>query len=206
MTSPRDPDRPSDYDPQYPGQEQYPPYSGQGSHDPYAGGAPPPQYGGHPDYNQPPHQQPPYGAQPGGYPGHPGYAGGYGAPPAELPKGLAIAALVFGILALVLFWTVFGGIILGIVAIVLGIIGMRKASKGTGGGRGMAVTGLVLGILSLIGGIITAIIVGVLANKVGQTIQECQGLQGQEMQQCIQQNLPGEQSLGLGNGLFTVRE
>lgn len=197
MTSPHDPDRPSDYDPQQPGQGQYPPYSGQGSHDPYAGGAPPPQYGPHPDYDQPPQQQP-YGAQPGGYPGYPGYSGGYGAPPAELPKGLAIAALIFGILALVLFWTAFGGIILGLVAIILGIVGMRKAKKGTGGGRGMAVTGLVLGILSLLGGIITAVILAVLANQVGQTIQECQGLTGEQMQRCIQQNLPG-QSLGVGS-------
>ena len=65
-------------------------------------------------------------------------------------KGLAIAALIVGIFALLFSWTVVGGILLGLIAIVLGAIASSKAKKGTAGGRGMAVTGLVLGVLGLL--------------------------------------------------------
>lgn len=220
MTSPNDPDRPSEYDPYQPG-SGYPRQPGHGSEDPYSGNAPPPQYGAQqpgygygpqqPDYGYASQQPPPYGGygahdpgQQGGYPGYPGYGGGYGAPQ-QLPKGMAIAALVLGILALLLFWTAFGGVILGIVAVILGIIAIRKVSRGTGAGRGMAITGLVLGILGLIGGIIAAAVVALVANRFGQTIQECQGIQDQqELQRCIRENLPGQQSLGLDGDRIVI--
>ncbi|GAA5095026.1 DUF4190 domain-containing protein [Nocardia iowensis] len=65
-------------------------------------------------------------------------------------NGLAIAALVLGILALVSFWTVIGGILLGLAGLVIGIIATSRARKGTAGGSAMAITGLVLSIVALI--------------------------------------------------------
>ena len=72
--------------------------------------------------------------QPGGYPpqagfpqaGFPqtGYGMGYGAPTPTKKNGIGTAALVVAIAALFLFWTIFGGFILGILAIILGIAGI----------------------------------------------------------------------------------
>ena len=41
-------------------------------------------------------------------------------------NGMAVAALVLGILAVVLFWTVVGGALLGLLAVVFGVIGARS--------------------------------------------------------------------------------
>ena len=43
---------------------------------------------------------------------------------------MATAALVLGILALVTSFTVFGGVVLGLLAIILGVIGLRRANRG----------------------------------------------------------------------------
>lgn len=65
-------------------------------------------------------------------------------------SGLAIGALVLGILALLFCWTVVGGILLGLIAIVLGFIASGRAKRGVATGRGMAITGIVLGLLGLL--------------------------------------------------------
>ncbi|MEV8567311.1 DUF4190 domain-containing protein [Streptomyces sp. NPDC051322] len=67
-------------------------------------------------------------------------------------NGLAVAALVLGILAVVFFWTVIGGILLGVIGLVLGIFGIRRASAGKAPRRGMAITGTVLSVLGILGG------------------------------------------------------
>lgn len=94
------------------------------------GSTPPPAHSG--GY-QPPTYDPgqSYGQQPG-------YGGGPSA-----TNALAIAALVVGILALLTFWTILGGIILGIVGIVLGVMGISKAKQLNGSGKGMAIGGIV---------------------------------------------------------------
>lgn len=58
-------------------------------------------------------------------------------------KGLSIAAMVLGIISLVLFCIWYISIPCAILAIIFGIIGKKK------GGRGMAIAGLVLGIVAL---------------------------------------------------------
>ncbi len=55
-------------------------------------------------------------------------------------NGLAVAALVVGIIAAVSGWAPFWGVIVGIVAIVLGVIGLKKP-----GGRGLAIAGIITG-------------------------------------------------------------
>lgn len=67
-------------------------------------------------------------------------------------KGLGVAALILGIIGLILCFipviNVFG-VILAITALILGIVGMIIAKK-KGGSKGMALTGLILGALGII--------------------------------------------------------
>jgi uncharacterized membrane protein len=98
----------------------------------------------------------------------------YGEPPRSRPKGMAITALVLGILALVLSWTIIGGILLGLTAIVLGIIAAGRAKRGTAGGRGMAITGAVLGLIgAVLAGVLVAIGVSFLNSDSAQDLQDC---------------------------------
>ena len=88
---------------------------------------------------------PSWGAPPAGY----GYAYGPGGPawgPPPLPSvnGMAIASLVLGIIGVIpCFWNG----LFAIIALVLGIIAVRKINAGTAApdGRGMAIAGIVLG-------------------------------------------------------------
>src|SRR6266550_1464930 len=74
-------------------------------------------------------------------PGAPG--GGYSMPPQRKASGAAIAALIFGILGCV-------PLITGLIAIVCGFIGIRTTRDPRYSGRGMAVAGLILGLLSVV--------------------------------------------------------
>ncbi len=139
------------------------PSQGQGQQpqqDPYGQQQPQQGYGQAQGYGQPPQQDPygqqqTYGADPAaygqqqGYPAAPYGAAGYGAP-AGVSSGLAIGALICGILAILFFWCAFIGIPLGIAGVVLGIVAMNKVKAGTGGGRGMALAGLITGGLAIL--------------------------------------------------------
>lgn len=59
-------------------------------------------------------------------------------------KGLSIAAMVLGIVAVVFCCVVYISIPCSILAIIFGIIGKKRD------GRGMAITGLVLGIVAIV--------------------------------------------------------
>lgn len=75
---------------------------------------------------------------------------GYGAPAPE-PKGLAITALILGIIGLVLLWVPILGALLGLVGLILGIVALKKRQS-----KGLSLTGLITGGVALIiGGIIT---------------------------------------------------
>ena len=63
---------------------------------------------------------------------------------------MATAALVLGILAIVTCWTVIGGVLLGLLAIVLGVLAARKARRGEADGHGRAVAGVVTGAVGLL--------------------------------------------------------
>ncbi|MCP9989168.1 MULTISPECIES: DUF4190 domain-containing protein [Streptomyces] len=73
-------------------------------------------------------------------------------------NSLAIAALVLGVAALLLFWTVFGGVVLGLAAVVLGVAGARAARGGRAPHGGMAVAGAVLGALGLIASVVIVVL------------------------------------------------
>jgi len=99
---------------------------------------------------------------------------GYQQDPRSQKKGLAITALVLGILSLPAILTVFGGILLGLVAIILGIVAIRGAGKGKNGGKGLAIAGLVTGAIGLlVSAAILAFVGTVLFGEDGQRLQDC---------------------------------
>lgn len=110
-----------------------------GTQDPYGQQ----QYGQAPPYGQ---AQPYAGAEYGTSPYGAGYPVQSGA-----SSGLAVAALVCGVLALLVSLCGFALIPLvfstplGIAGLVLGSIAMSKVKQGTGGGRGLALAGLICG-------------------------------------------------------------
>ena len=137
-----------------------------------------------PDDNAPPA---PYGQTPGptqtqyGQTQQSGYAQpGYGQPPpygtmATGPRnGLGTAALVCGILAVVFFWTVIGGVLLGIVAIVLGALGRGRAKRHEANNGGIALAGLILGVIGCVLSLaIVAFGLSVLNSHSGKTLRSC---------------------------------
>lgn len=110
----------------------------------------------------PPEGSNPYGASPYG-----------NEPPPKSGTGFGVAALLAGVAALLSSITIVGGLLLGLVAVILGIVALRRARRG-GGGRGLAITGLVLGVLGAliaVGLIVAAVL---FANSdTGQSLQDC---------------------------------
>ena len=119
------------------------------------------------------------GAVPGPYGGPPGYAAGggsgyaaygagaYGSPASHgygwsgppLPAGLSIAAMVLGIVSVVLVvtcWGSFLGVITSTIALCLSVSARRKVARGVLGGRGQATAGFVLGIVGLVGSVVVS--------------------------------------------------
>ena len=70
-------------------------------------------------------------------------------------NGIGTAALVLGIIGFLLSIIVLGGL-LGIVAIILGIVGLGRVRRGEATNRGSAIAGIVLGALAVI---LTAVLV-----------------------------------------------
>ncbi|MGP3634721.1 DUF4190 domain-containing protein [Streptomyces sp. 24-1644] len=97
-------------------------------------------------YGYPAAPVPPYG----GYPGYPGYGGqpGWGGPPPA--NGLGTAAMVLGILAVCLF-CLYGipSLILGVLALIFGILGRKRVARGEADNNGQALTGVILGSIGI---------------------------------------------------------
>ncbi|MEU4266923.1 DUF4190 domain-containing protein [Streptomyces sp. NPDC026092] len=92
-----------------------------------------------------------------GYPGYPGYGtggavGGYGQQGWQQPpsNGMGTAAMVLGIIAVVGFCMYGLGIVLGILALVFGVIGRKKVTRGEANNGGMATAGIVLGAIGIL--------------------------------------------------------
>lgn len=64
-------------------------------------------------------------------------------------NGVAIAALVLGLLSVPLIIVLIGPL-LALIAIILGIVGVKKANSLGGTGKGMAITGIVSGLLTIV--------------------------------------------------------
>lgn len=77
-------------------------------------------------------------------------------------SGLAIASMVCGILSLVFFWVPLFGFLLGIIAIIFGAVAIRQIGREPNlGGRGMAIAGLVCGIVGVVGWVIFIAWIGI---------------------------------------------
>ena len=123
----------------------------QGGNQPPEGGYPPPQgyppsqgYPPPPGGQQPPAQYPP----PQGYPPPQYPPGGYNAPPGSRPNNtLAIVSMIAGIAGMVIPFAA------SIVAVVCGHVAKNQIrdSQGREGGDGMAVAGIVLGYIGIVG-------------------------------------------------------
>jgi hypothetical protein len=107
---------------------------------------------------------------------------GYSTPGANKPQGLAIGALVCGILSIVLFCFWFISIPLGIVAIILGIIGRGKAQRGEAGGEGLAKTGMILGVAGLALSLLITVLAFAGMSFLGSKAEELQRKAQQEVE------------------------
>lgn len=161
-----------------------------------------PQYGqdrygqqqGQPQYGQSQygeqHGQPAYGSQPSAsqYGQDLGrheqaYTQMYG----EKPRtGMAIASLVLGILALLTCWAPIGSyaaVIMALLAVIFGIVGVRRTS-----GRGMAIAGLILGGLALVVSVLASIFWTTIFVDAARVAQECSDQDpslGATYEQCV---------------------
>lgn len=99
-----------------------------------------------------PYQQGPYpqGPYPGAYPPPPSPYGAYPGAPVAPRNGLGIAALVTAIVAIVATFTIFGGIALGVVAVILGIVARGRVKRGEADNGGVALTGIILGVVAIL--------------------------------------------------------
>lgn len=184
MTEPRDPQQGQ------PPQGGQPPYGGQppqGEQPPYGGQ--PPQYGapqqsaGQPAYGG---QPPQYGQQP--YPQSPSYGVSPGGPAAGSGQrnGLGIAALVLGILGLVTSWLVIGALF-GLLAIIFGFVGLGRVRRREANNRGMSITGIVLGVLSVVFAVLIVFLIGAVWDRTKDCFDP--DLTDQERAECVDREL-----------------
>ncbi|KLI08080.1 hypothetical protein ACT17_09765 [Mycolicibacterium conceptionense] len=141
--------------------------------EPQQAGAPPP-----PTY--------PYGPPPGAYPGPYPPAPPYGAYPMQpAPRapanGLGIAALVIAILALLLTWSVIGGVIFGVTAVILGFLAHGRYRRGEATNGGVAVTGIALGAVACV---LSLVFIGIWVYFGQRWFDE---VGGREYMHCLQQ-------------------
>lgn len=110
------------------------------------------------------YQSPPPPPPPGGYQGG-GYGGYQGGPPPPRPTNvLSILALVAGVIAFFTGLVPVLGLLLGLVAVALGVVGLRKARTLMGSGKGLSIAGIVLGAVAAVTSLISAIVVGGVLN------------------------------------------
>lgn len=142
---------------------------------PAGGGGPPPTWG----------EQPQSWSQPAAT-----------APASSGTNGVAIAAMVIGIVSLLFCWIPFLGLLGGlggIVALILGFIGRSKAKSAGTGGQGAALTGIITGILALLVSIAVTVAVFSFGGAVFGDFAECveSGRSPEQCQEELEDDLTG---------------
>ena len=92
-----------------------------------------------------------------------------GPPQSEPKNGLGLAALILAIIGLLLCWSVAGGIVLGVVAVILGFLGRGRVKRGEADNGGVAIAGIALGFVAIIAGLVFIPIYIGLFDSVGGT-------------------------------------
>jgi serine/threonine protein kinase len=87
------------------------------------------------------------------------------------PSNLAVVSLIVGILALVLCWIPAIGIIFGISALVLGILGQKDAHKNPSSNKGLGIAGIIIGSLATLLSIILIVLVVIGISLWGERVQ-----------------------------------
>ncbi|MFE2378252.1 DUF4190 domain-containing protein [Streptomyces sp. NPDC059398] len=85
-----------------------------------------------------------------GYPGYGGGQGGWNTLQPAPANGFGVAALVLGILSVVIFCAWGLGVILGTLALIFGILGRKRANRGQANNGGMALAGIILGPIGIV--------------------------------------------------------
>lgn len=85
---------------------------------------------------------------------------------------LAVLALILGIAGIVISWVPFvnfAGFLVSIAAIVLGAIEITRINQGksSASGKGFAITGIVLGAVAIVLGIVSTVVLGVVLGITG---------------------------------------
>ncbi|MFD4524181.1 DUF4190 domain-containing protein [Streptomyces sp. NPDC058470] len=139
------------------------PFAPPAAHTPYPQPAPP-----HPFAPGGPGQPPPYSY---GYPSHPpqpyypgasGY-GGWPAMPMAPSNGMGTAALILGIASAALFCVWPLTFVMGILGVVFGAIGRRKAARGEATNPGQALAGIICGAVGIVLAIALVVLIFVFA-------------------------------------------
>ncbi|TDP97893.1 DUF4190 domain-containing protein [Labedaea rhizosphaerae] len=86
------------------------------------------------------------------YSNQPQFPGPYQPMPQQRTSGMAVAGMVLGIITVVGWWIPIGSVVLGALAVALSGVGMAQTGNPASGysGRGLAITGLVCGIIGLV--------------------------------------------------------
>ena len=122
--------------------------------------------------------------------------------PTKLPAGMAIASLVMGIVSILGALPLsFITIVVALVGLILGIIALRKVSKGTGGGKGMAIGGVVT---SAIGFILSAVVLVLLIIGT-MMMQECKNTGVQNSDGSVTCSINGQKTTVNTDGTTSVR-
>jgi chromate transport protein ChrA len=79
-----------------------------------------------------------------------------GDPAGNSKNGFGVASLVVGVLALLVSLTVVGGLVLGVLAVILGVIARAQFRHGQASNGDIAMTGVVLGVLAILASFIIA--------------------------------------------------
>jgi hypothetical protein len=131
------------------------------------------------------------GGPPGGTPGGPGgstfpaAAPSAGQPASGGSNGAAVAALIIGILSLLIAFIPFIGLVGtvgGIAALILGIVGRKKA-KQINNGAGMAITGIITGVLAIILSLVVTVGLALFFQNVGSGFVD----EFNNLDECIQE-------------------
>ena len=122
--------------------------------------------------------------------------------PTKLPAGMAIASLVMGIVSILGALPLsFITIVVALVGLILGIIALRKVRKGTGGGKGMAIGGVVTSAI----GFILSVVVLVLLIIGTMMMQECKNTGVQNSDGSVTCSINGQKTTVNTDGTTSVR-